>query len=66
MTLRQGSYGTASGTLATPEGMSPARLQYGVDRDFGPFVLKFGTYAPYTAKLCLNGHEYMRGKFAKG
>ena len=31
---------------------------YGVDGDFGPFFLKFGTYFPYTAKLCLNGHEY--------
>jgi hypothetical protein len=33
---------------------------YGVDRDFGPFFLKFGTYFPYTAKLCLNGHEYVK------
>jgi hypothetical protein len=31
---------------------------YGVDGDFGPFFLKFGTYFPYNAKLCLNGHEY--------
>ena len=28
---------------------------YAVDRDFGPFFLKFGTYFPYNAKLCLNG-----------
>jgi hypothetical protein len=33
---------------------------YGVDADFGPFFLKFGTYFPYTAKLCLNGHEYVK------
>jgi hypothetical protein len=33
---------------------------YGVDRDFGPFFLKFGSYFPYTAKLCLNGHEYLK------
>ena len=33
---------------------------YGVDRDFGPFFLKFCTYFPYTAKLCLNGHEYVK------
>src|SRR5262245_27451991 len=31
---------------------------YCVDRDFGPFFLKFSTYFPYNAKLCLNGHEY--------
>src|SRR5438445_9773618 len=33
---------------------------YAVDEDFGPFFLKFGTYFPYTAKLCLNGHEYVK------
>jgi hypothetical protein len=33
---------------------------YGVDRDFGPFFLKFCAYFPYTAKLCLNGHEYVK------
>jgi hypothetical protein len=27
---------------------------YCVDRDFGPFFLKFSTYLPYNAKLCLN------------
>ena len=30
---------------------------YCVDRDFGPFFLKFCSYFPYNAKLCLNGHE---------
>ena len=33
---------------------------YCVDRDFGPFFLKFGSYFPYTAKLCINGHEYLK------
>jgi hypothetical protein len=31
-----------------------------LDRDFGPFFLKFCTYFPYNAKLCLNGHEYVK------
>jgi hypothetical protein len=31
---------------------------YAVDRDFGPFFLKFCSYFPFNAKLCLNGHEY--------
>jgi len=31
---------------------------YCVDCDLGPFFLKFSTYFPYNAKLCLNGHEY--------
>ena len=28
---------------------------YCVDEDFGPFFLKFSTYFPFTAKLCING-----------
>lgn len=33
---------------------------YAVDKDFGPFFLKFCSYFPYTAKLCINGHEYLK------
>jgi len=33
---------------------------YCMDRDFGPFFLKFCSYFPFTAKLCLNGHEYAK------
>src|SRR5262250_2796916 len=33
---------------------------YCVDENFGPFFLKFCTYFPYNAKLCLNGHEYAK------
>ena len=33
---------------------------YCLDPDFGPFFLKFSTYFPYNAKLCLNGHEYAK------
>lgn len=33
---------------------------YCYDRDFGPFFLKFCSYFPYSAKLCLNGHEYLK------
>jgi hypothetical protein len=38
---------------------------YGVDEDFGPFFLKFCSYFPYTAKLCLNGHEYLKRQLTK-
>ena len=38
---------------------------YCVDRDFGPFFLKFSTYFPYNAKLCLNGHEYAKRQLTK-
>jgi hypothetical protein len=33
---------------------------YAVDRDFGPFFLKLCSYFPYTGKLCVNGHEYLK------
>jgi hypothetical protein len=38
---------------------------YCIDEDFGPFFLKFSTYFPYNAKLCLNGHEYVKRQLAK-
>src|ERR1700676_1686695 len=38
---------------------------YAIDEDFGPFFLNFGTYLPYNAKLCLNGHEYVKRQLAK-
>src|SRR5580704_12965507 len=37
---------------------------YCMDQDFGPFFLKFCTYFPYNAKLCLNGHEYVKQQLA--
>lgn len=33
---------------------------YCVDKDFGPFFLKFCSYFPYGSKLCINGHEYAK------
>jgi hypothetical protein len=33
---------------------------YAVDEDFGPFFLKYSSYFPYGAKLCFNGHEYLK------
>ena len=38
---------------------------YAIDADFGPFFLKFSSYFPYTAKLCINGHEYVKRQLAK-
>lgn len=38
---------------------------YGIDDDFGPFFLKFCTYFPYNAKLCINGHEYAKRQLTK-
>jgi hypothetical protein len=33
---------------------------YCLDRDFGPFFIKFCSYFPYNGKVCLNGHEYVK------
>jgi len=38
---------------------------YCVDADFGPFFLKFSSYFPYNAKLCINGNEYAKRQAAK-
>ena len=44
--------------------MPPRFYAYCMDQDFGPFFLKFCTYFPYNAKLCLNGHEYVKRQLA--
>jgi hypothetical protein len=31
-----------------------------LDSDFGPFFLKFCSYFPYNARLCINGHEWAK------
>jgi hypothetical protein len=38
---------------------------YCVDADFGPFFLKFCSYFPYNAKMCINGHEWAKRQAAK-
>src|SRR5271169_618032 len=38
---------------------------YCVDSDFGPFFLKFCSYFPYNAKLCINGNEWAKRQAAK-
>jgi hypothetical protein len=38
---------------------------YCVDADFGPFFLKFCSYFPYNAKLCINGNEWAKRQAAK-
>ncbi len=38
---------------------------YAVDADFGPFFLKFCSYFPYNAKLCLNGNEWAKRQAAQ-
>jgi hypothetical protein len=38
---------------------------YLVDEDFGPLFIKFASYFPDTARVCLNGHEYAKRQLAK-
>lgn len=38
---------------------------YAVDDDFGPFFIKFGTYFPYAAKVCINGNEWAKRQAVK-
>ncbi|WP_181360591.1 hypothetical protein [Variovorax sp. WS11] len=38
---------------------------YCMDRDFGPFFLKFCSYFPYNANLCINGNEYAKCQLRK-
>ena len=38
---------------------------YLVDADFGPLFIKFSGYFPYTARVCLNGHEYLKRQLAR-
>jgi hypothetical protein len=45
--------------------MVNASYVYAVDRDFGPFFLKFCSSFPFNAKLCLNGHEYAKRQLAQ-
>jgi hypothetical protein len=38
---------------------------YCFDENFGPFFLKFCSYFPYTAKLCINGNEWAKRQVGK-
>jgi hypothetical protein len=38
---------------------------YCYDDDFGPFFIKFCSYFPFTAKLCINGNEWAKRQAAK-
>ena len=38
---------------------------YILDRDFGPLFITFCSYFPYAAKLCLNGHEWLKRQLTR-
>jgi len=37
---------------------------YILDRDFGPTFIKFSSYAPFSVRVCLNGHEWVKCRMA--
>ena len=52
--------GLCSTRLVSSTAMPNAFYFYAVDEDFGPLFVKFCSYFPYNAKLCLSGHEYLK------
>jgi hypothetical protein len=38
---------------------------YLIDAEFGPLFIKFSSYFPYTGRVCLNGHEYVKRQLTR-
>jgi hypothetical protein len=57
---RRDSDGNAYPWIVKTTGVVNHFYVYAVDADFGPFFLKFCSYFPYNARLCLNGHEWAK------
>jgi hypothetical protein len=57
--------GAAYPWIVTATAMVNHYYFYGVDDDFGPFFLRFCSYFPYTARLCINGNEYAKRQATK-
>jgi hypothetical protein len=62
---RRGADGRAYPWIVRATGVVNHFYVYAVDRDFGPFFLKFCSYFPYNARLCINGHEWAKRQAAK-
>src|SRR3954471_15571009 len=62
---RRDAHGESYPWIVKSTGMVNHFYVYAVDADFGPFFLKFCSYFPYNAKLCLNGHEWAKRQAAK-
>jgi hypothetical protein len=57
---RRDAHGDAYPWIVKTTGIVNHFYFYCVDSDFGPFFLKFCSYFPYNAKLCLNGNEWAK------
>jgi hypothetical protein len=57
--------GSAYPWIARETGVVNQFYFYCLDADFGPFFLKFCSYFPFNAKLCINGNEYAKRQAAR-
>src|SRR5580692_5842873 len=62
---RRRADGSSYPWIAAETGVVNQFYCYCVDEDFGPFFLKFCSYFPFNAKLCINGHERAKRQAAK-
>src|SRR3954467_1217631 len=62
---RRDAHGESYPWIVKTTGVVNQFYVYAVDADFGPFFLKFCSYFPYNAKLCLNGHEWAKRQAAR-
>ncbi|MGH3444466.1 MAG: hypothetical protein ACRDPB_03740 [Nocardioidaceae bacterium] len=61
---RRNAEGRAYPWIIKTTGMVNHFYVYALDADFGPFFVKFCSYFPYNAKLCLNGNEWAKRQAA--
>src|SRR4030088_3006868 len=50
---------------SNPPPWSTTTISTAWTEDFGSIFLKFRSYFPYNAKLCINGHEYLKRQLTK-
>jgi hypothetical protein len=62
---RRDAHGESYPWIVKTTGVVNQFYVYAIDADFGPFFLKFCSYFPYNAKLCLNGHEWAKRQATK-
>jgi hypothetical protein len=62
---RRNAEGVAYPWIVKATGVVNHFYVYAVDSDFGPFFLKFCSYFPYNARLCINGHEWAKRRAEK-
>src|SRR6202158_3320961 len=62
---RRDAHGDSYPWIVKATGLVNQFYFYCLDADFGPFFVKFCSYFPYNAKLCINGNEWAKRQAAK-